>query len=38
MSVVSLVLAPWFVRVHGITVESTTAQNWVQNLFQALFG
>jgi K(+)-stimulated pyrophosphate-energized sodium pump len=38
MSVVSLVLAPWFVRVHGINVGGTTAQNWIKDLVQALFG
>jgi K(+)-stimulated pyrophosphate-energized sodium pump len=37
MSVVSLVLAPWFARVHGIRVESPTAE-WIRDLIQAFFG
>jgi K(+)-stimulated pyrophosphate-energized sodium pump len=36
MSVVSLVLAPWFVRVHGIDVTSTA--QWIRDVAQALFG
>jgi K(+)-stimulated pyrophosphate-energized sodium pump len=38
MSVVSLVLAPWFVRVHGLDVETTTAVRWITDLFGSLFG
>jgi K(+)-stimulated pyrophosphate-energized sodium pump len=38
MSVVSLVLAPWFTRVHGIAVQETTAVRWITDLFGALFG
>jgi len=38
MSVVSLVLAPWFVRVHGLDGQSTTAVRWVTDFVQALFG
>jgi K(+)-stimulated pyrophosphate-energized sodium pump len=38
MSVVSLVLAPWFVRVHHITVGNSTALQWVGHLVHALFG
>ena len=36
MSVVSLVLAPWFARVHGIDVEGTTS--WLGTLIQSFFG
>jgi K(+)-stimulated pyrophosphate-energized sodium pump len=36
MSVVSLVLAPWFVSVHGIDVTSTA--QWIRDVAQALFG
>ena len=36
MSVVSLVLAPWFVRVHDINVDGTTS--WLGTLIQSLFG
>ena len=35
MSVVSLVLAPWFARVHGIDVESTS---WLVETIRSLFG
>jgi K(+)-stimulated pyrophosphate-energized sodium pump len=35
MSVVSLVLAPWFVRVWGIEVESTS---WLAEALRTLFG
>ncbi|MCG6954533.1 MAG: sodium-translocating pyrophosphatase [Gemmatimonadetes bacterium] len=38
MSVVSLVLAPWFVRVHHITVNQSTALEWLQHVVHALFG
>jgi K(+)-stimulated pyrophosphate-energized sodium pump len=37
MSVVSLVLAPWFARVHGITVD-TQASTWLGDFMRALFG
>jgi K(+)-stimulated pyrophosphate-energized sodium pump len=37
MSIVSLVLAPWFARVHGITVD-TQATNWLGDLMRSLFG
>ena len=37
MSVVSLVLAPWFVSVHGIEVQAQAAIL-VDNLLKALFG
>ena len=36
MSVVSLVLAPWFVRVHGLAGEQTTS--WIAEMVQKLFG
>ena len=35
MSVVSLVLAPWFVRVHGIEVEQLS---WLAGIVQSIFG
>jgi hypothetical protein len=35
---VALVLAPWFTRVHGIEVESSTAVQWIGDLIGALFG
>ena len=35
MSVVSLVLAPWFVRVHGLDVQTTS---WLADVFQGIFG
>jgi K(+)-stimulated pyrophosphate-energized sodium pump len=38
MSVVSLVLAPWFARVHGLDVESTAAASWIGNVLQGIFG
>ena len=37
MSVVSLVLAPWFVRVWGIEVE-TQGTSWLTDVIQTLFG
>ncbi|MEX2467671.1 MAG: sodium-translocating pyrophosphatase [Gemmatimonadota bacterium] len=37
MSVVSLVLAPWFVRVHGIDVDPA-ATSWFVELIQSFFG
>jgi hypothetical protein len=37
MSVVSLVLAPWFVSVHGIEVQQQTAAV-IDSLLKALFG
>ena len=37
MSVVSLVLAPWFVRVHGIDVDPE-ATSWLTDLIGHLFG
>jgi len=37
MSVVSLVLAPWFASVHGIEVQQQTAQL-IDGLLKALFG
>jgi len=37
MSVVSLVLAPWFASVHGIEVQEQTAQL-IDGLLKALFG
>ena len=37
MSVVSLVLAPWFVRVHGIDVDPT-ATSWFVEMIQSFFG
>jgi K(+)-stimulated pyrophosphate-energized sodium pump len=36
MSVVSLVLAPWFVRVHGLAGEEVTS--WIGEVIQKLFG
>jgi K(+)-stimulated pyrophosphate-energized sodium pump len=36
MSVVSLVLAPWFVRVHGVAGEQVTT--WIAEFVQRLFG
>ncbi len=38
MSVVSLVLAPWFVRVHGLDTEAATAVSWIGELLRGLFG
>lgn len=38
MSVVSLVLAPWFVKVHGLDVETTATVDWISNFFQGFFG
>jgi K(+)-stimulated pyrophosphate-energized sodium pump len=38
MSVVSLVLAPWFVRVKHIEVLQTTGFHWVAQLVHVLFG
>ncbi|MGD8319140.1 MAG: sodium-translocating pyrophosphatase [Gemmatimonadota bacterium] len=38
MSVVSLVLAPWFVRVHHINVETSTSLHWVTQLVRGIFG
>ena len=38
MSVVSLVLAPWFVRAWGIEVDETLSLGWIADLVQALFG
>jgi K(+)-stimulated pyrophosphate-energized sodium pump len=37
MSVVSVVLAPWFVRIHHITV-STTAVSWIGHFLHGIFG
>ena len=37
MSVVSLVLAPWFVRVHGLDVDPT-ATSWFVGMIQSFFG
>lgn len=37
MSVVSLVLAPWFARVHGIEVDPE-ATSWLADLIDTLFG
>jgi K(+)-stimulated pyrophosphate-energized sodium pump len=37
MSVVSLVLAPWFARVHGLEVDAQ-AMSWLGELFTTLFG
>src|SRR6056297_2939989 len=37
MSVVSLVLAPWFVQVHGIELEPA-ATSWFVEMFQSFFG
>jgi len=36
MSVVSLVLAPWFIKVHGLAGEQ--ASNWIVDVIQKLFG
>ncbi len=36
MSVVALVLAPWFARVHGLAGDETTS--WLSRAVQALFG
>jgi K(+)-stimulated pyrophosphate-energized sodium pump len=36
MSVVSLVLAPWFIRVHGLA--GGEASNWITEAIQKLFG
>ena len=36
MSVVSLVLAPWFVRVHDIEVSGLSM--WITEVVQKLFG
>jgi hypothetical protein len=36
MSVVSLVLAPWFIKVHGI--GGGEASNWIVEAIQKLFG
>ncbi|MEQ8329043.1 MAG: sodium-translocating pyrophosphatase [Longimicrobiales bacterium] len=38
MSVVSLVLAPWFVRVHGLDVETTSAATWLGQFVRGIFG
>jgi K(+)-stimulated pyrophosphate-energized sodium pump len=38
MSVVSLVLSPWFVRVYHIQVTEPTALHWVEHLVHGLFG
>ena len=38
MSVVSLVLAPWFARVHGIDVQQSTAMQWVGELVRSILG
>jgi K(+)-stimulated pyrophosphate-energized sodium pump len=38
MSVVSLVLAPWFVRVWGIQVDESTGMHWITDFFGAFFG
>ncbi|HKJ01066.1 MAG TPA: sodium-translocating pyrophosphatase [Longimicrobiales bacterium] len=38
MSVVSLVLAPWFVKIHHLDVQSSTALNWVAELVHGIFG
>jgi K(+)-stimulated pyrophosphate-energized sodium pump len=37
MSVVSLVLAPWFVRIHHLEVPTTSLQ-WVTDLLHGIFG
>ena len=34
----SLVLAPWFVRVHDITVTESAGFHWVVEAARALFG
>ena len=38
MSVVSLVLAPWFVRVHGLDAGASTAMTWLTDLVRTIFG
>ncbi len=38
MSVVSLVLAPWFVRVHHIILQETTAFQWLMDAVHGIFG
>jgi len=38
MSVVSLVLAPWFVRVWGIDVGDSTGMHWISDLIGSFFG
>jgi K(+)-stimulated pyrophosphate-energized sodium pump len=38
MSVVSLVLAPWFVKIHNLDVANSTAVNWVVDLVHGIFG
>ncbi|MDP2958001.1 MAG: sodium-translocating pyrophosphatase [Longimicrobiales bacterium] len=38
MGVVSLVLAPWFVRVHDITVTESAGFHWVVEVARAFFG
>jgi K(+)-stimulated pyrophosphate-energized sodium pump len=38
MSVVSLVLAPWFVKIHHLDVEGSTAAHWVADLVHGIFG
>jgi K(+)-stimulated pyrophosphate-energized sodium pump len=38
MSVVSLVLAPWFARVHGLQVEGSTAVRSLVDLLGVFFG
>ena len=38
MSVVSLVLAPWFVKIHHLDVAGSTAANWVLDLVHGIFG
>ncbi|MFP3949048.1 MAG: sodium/proton-translocating pyrophosphatase, partial [Longimicrobiales bacterium] len=36
MSVVALVLAPWFVQIHGLAGSETTS--WVVEVVRSLFG
>jgi K(+)-stimulated pyrophosphate-energized sodium pump len=38
MSVVSLVLAPWLARVHGLDVGGAQSSTWLGDLMRALFG
>jgi len=38
MSVVSLVLAPWFVRVHHIDLQAVQATHWLADVARMLFG
>jgi len=36
MSVVSLVLAPWFVEVHGLNADGNSL-SWIVDMIQTLF-